>query len=129
MLWRTWSWDFKTLFWLRHFLSLTRRIVWRFISAPWGCLHSSLSCCCEASSWAPGLVSSHCLAGVVLLLTSSLRLILRSTQCEGGVDGLFGLAGQGVTMIASGQLELRLEKKSLRRPEAACIMGRIKGKH
>eukprot|EP00983_Pelagomonas_calceolata_P073463 1152148-Pelagomonas_calceolata.AAC.1 len=36
----------------------------------------------------------NCLAGVVLL-TSSLRLILRSTRCEEGVGGLFGLAGQG----------------------------------
>eukprot|EP00983_Pelagomonas_calceolata_P066350 1148990-Pelagomonas_calceolata.AAC.4 len=49
--------------------------------------------------------SRICLAGVVLLLTSSLRLILRSTQCEGGVGDLFGLAGQGVTKIASGRLE------------------------
>eukprot|EP00983_Pelagomonas_calceolata_P128722 1161540-Pelagomonas_calceolata.AAC.2 len=69
-------------------------------------LRSSLCRCCEASSWAPGLVPSHCLAGVVLLLTSSLRLILWSAQCEEGVGGLFGLAGQGVTNIASGQLEV-----------------------
>eukprot|EP00983_Pelagomonas_calceolata_P002271 77506-Pelagomonas_calceolata.AAC.1 len=48
------------------------------------------------------------LAGVVLLLTSSLPLILRSTRCEEGVCGLLGSAGQGVTNIASGQLELRL---------------------
>eukprot|EP00983_Pelagomonas_calceolata_P017924 562142-Pelagomonas_calceolata.AAC.2 len=26
------------------------------------CLHSSLCCCCEASSWTPGLVSSQYLA-------------------------------------------------------------------
>eukprot|EP00983_Pelagomonas_calceolata_P004179 136242-Pelagomonas_calceolata.AAC.1 len=32
-----------------------RRIGWIVISAPWSCLHSSLCCCCEASSWAPGL--------------------------------------------------------------------------
>eukprot|EP00983_Pelagomonas_calceolata_P133021 1161925-Pelagomonas_calceolata.AAC.1 len=41
-------------------------------------------------------------------LTSSLRLILRSTQCEGEVGGLFGLAGQGVTKIASGWMERML---------------------
>eukprot|EP00983_Pelagomonas_calceolata_P006768 221463-Pelagomonas_calceolata.AAC.1 len=38
-----------------------------------------------------------CLAGVVLFLTSSLRLILRSTQCE----------GQGVTKIVLGRLVTR----------------------
>eukprot|EP00983_Pelagomonas_calceolata_P113740 1160015-Pelagomonas_calceolata.AAC.5 len=27
--------------------------------APSSCLHSSLCCCCESSSWAPGLVSSN----------------------------------------------------------------------
>eukprot|EP00983_Pelagomonas_calceolata_P003029 100214-Pelagomonas_calceolata.AAC.2 len=48
-----------------------------------------------------------CLAGVVLLLISSLRLILRSNQCEGEVGGIFEVAGQGVTKIASGRLELR----------------------
>eukprot|EP00983_Pelagomonas_calceolata_P031986 1003626-Pelagomonas_calceolata.AAC.1 len=52
--------------------------------------------------------SWSCLAGVVLLLTSSLRLILQTTRCEGGVGGIFGLAGQEVTKIASGQLEVRL---------------------
>eukprot|EP00983_Pelagomonas_calceolata_P004622 150131-Pelagomonas_calceolata.AAC.1 len=46
-----------------------------------------------------------CLVGVVLLLTFSLPLILRSAQFEGGVGGPFGLAGQGVTKIASGWLE------------------------
>eukprot|EP00983_Pelagomonas_calceolata_P011361 366365-Pelagomonas_calceolata.AAC.1 len=46
-----------------------------------------------------------CLAGIVLLLNSLLHHILRSTWSEGGVDGLFGLAGQGVTKIASGRLE------------------------
>eukprot|EP00983_Pelagomonas_calceolata_P094750 1157921-Pelagomonas_calceolata.AAC.7 len=58
------------------------------------------------------LLTGHqasCLAGVVLLLTSSLRLILRSTRCEEGVGGLFGLSGQGATKIASGRLELPLE--------------------
>eukprot|EP00983_Pelagomonas_calceolata_P016579 523439-Pelagomonas_calceolata.AAC.1 len=45
------------------------------------------------------------LAGVVLLLISSLRLILRSSRCEGGVGGPFKLAGQGVTKIALGRLE------------------------
>eukprot|EP00983_Pelagomonas_calceolata_P052755 1142988-Pelagomonas_calceolata.AAC.1 len=46
-----------------------------------------------------------CLAGVALLFTSSLRFILRSTRCEGGVGGTFGLAGRGVTKIGSGRLE------------------------
>eukprot|EP00983_Pelagomonas_calceolata_P047167 1140517-Pelagomonas_calceolata.AAC.1 len=53
------------------------------------------------------LLAGHqasCQAGVVLLLTS-LRLILRSPRCEGGVGGLFRLAEQGVTKIASGRLE------------------------
>eukprot|EP00983_Pelagomonas_calceolata_P119170 1160574-Pelagomonas_calceolata.AAC.1 len=54
------------------------------------------------------LSTLNCLARVVLLLTSSLRLILRSTQCGGGVGGLFGLAGQGVTKIASGRHVLLL---------------------
>eukprot|EP00983_Pelagomonas_calceolata_P048364 1141022-Pelagomonas_calceolata.AAC.8 len=47
---------------------------------------------------------ASCLAGVVLFLTTSLRLILRSTPCERGVGGLFGIAGQGVTKIALGRL-------------------------
>eukprot|EP00983_Pelagomonas_calceolata_P067019 1149319-Pelagomonas_calceolata.AAC.1 len=57
------------------------------------------------------LLAGHqasCLAGVVLLLITSLRLILRSTRCEEGVCGLLGVAGQGVTKIASGRLEVRL---------------------
>eukprot|EP00983_Pelagomonas_calceolata_P091042 1157493-Pelagomonas_calceolata.AAC.9 len=49
-----------------------------------------------------------CLAGVMLLFESLLILILLSTRCEGEAHGPFGLAGQGVTKIASGRLELRL---------------------
>eukprot|EP00983_Pelagomonas_calceolata_P037199 1136239-Pelagomonas_calceolata.AAC.4 len=45
-----------------------------------------LCCCCEASSWAPGL----------------------STRCEGEVGGIFELAGQGVTKIEPGRLEVHL---------------------
>eukprot|EP00983_Pelagomonas_calceolata_P077560 1153918-Pelagomonas_calceolata.AAC.2 len=45
------------------------------------------------------------MAVVVLLLISSLRLILQSTRFEGEEGGILGLAGQGVTKIASGQLE------------------------
>eukprot|EP00983_Pelagomonas_calceolata_P081715 1155665-Pelagomonas_calceolata.AAC.5 len=52
-----------------------------------------------------------CLAGVVLLLTSSLPLILLNTWCERyeqGVCGQFGLERLGVTKIALGRLELHL---------------------
>eukprot|EP00983_Pelagomonas_calceolata_P080517 1155178-Pelagomonas_calceolata.AAC.1 len=34
------------------------------------------------------------------------------TRCEGGLGGLFGLAGQGVTKIASGRLEVMLTQRS-----------------
>eukprot|EP00983_Pelagomonas_calceolata_P005434 177006-Pelagomonas_calceolata.AAC.1 len=58
------------------------------------------------SSWRFWMFNSwSCLAGVVLLFTNSLRLILRCTRCEEGGGGLFGLAGQGVTKIAQ---EMRL---------------------
>eukprot|EP00983_Pelagomonas_calceolata_P134317 1162050-Pelagomonas_calceolata.AAC.4 len=40
------------------------RIEWRVVSAPPSCLHSPLCCCCEASSWAPGLVSPQCLFSI-----------------------------------------------------------------
>eukprot|EP00983_Pelagomonas_calceolata_P084007 1156274-Pelagomonas_calceolata.AAC.4 len=56
------------------------------------------------------LLAGHqdsCLAGVVLLLASSLPLTIRSTRCEGELSGLFGFVGQGVTKTASGRLELR----------------------
>eukprot|EP00983_Pelagomonas_calceolata_P074508 1152584-Pelagomonas_calceolata.AAC.2 len=52
--------------------------------------------------------SWSCPVGVVLLLTSSFPLILQSTRCEGEVGGLIGLAGHGVSKVASGRLELHL---------------------
>eukprot|EP00983_Pelagomonas_calceolata_P094431 1157890-Pelagomonas_calceolata.AAC.8 len=39
---------------------------------------------------------------------SSFRPILRSTRCEEGEGSLLGFAGQGVTKIAPGRLEVRL---------------------
>eukprot|EP00983_Pelagomonas_calceolata_P098360 1158339-Pelagomonas_calceolata.AAC.2 len=85
--------------------------LWRVISAPY-----EIYCVVAVtpSSWAPGLVSSPELqekrrpVTPVLLLTSSIPLILRTTRCEGEVGGLFGFTGQEVTKIASGRLELLL---------------------
>eukprot|EP00983_Pelagomonas_calceolata_P029879 935425-Pelagomonas_calceolata.AAC.1 len=68
-------------------------------------LRISLCCCGEAPHWAPGLDVQFMKLPGWSCAASSLRLILRSTRCEGGVGSLFGLAGQGVTKIASGLLE------------------------
>eukprot|EP00983_Pelagomonas_calceolata_P130675 1161703-Pelagomonas_calceolata.AAC.1 len=60
------------------------------------------------------LLAGHrasCLAGFVLLLTSSLRLILRSTRCEGGAGGLFGLAVQGSDVCGALACKTMLENK------------------
>eukprot|EP00983_Pelagomonas_calceolata_P123658 1161030-Pelagomonas_calceolata.AAC.7 len=67
------------------------------------CVESGLS---ALKLFAQFTVLLLCRDGVVLLLTSSKPLILRSTQCEGGLGGLLRLAGQGVTKIASGRLEV-----------------------
>eukprot|EP00983_Pelagomonas_calceolata_P118261 1160490-Pelagomonas_calceolata.AAC.6 len=61
------------------------------------CVESDLS---TLKLFAQFAVLSLCLAGAVLLLSSSIRLILWSTRCEGEVGGLFGSAGQGVTKVA-----------------------------
>eukprot|EP00983_Pelagomonas_calceolata_P061172 1146712-Pelagomonas_calceolata.AAC.2 len=45
------------------------------------------------------LLAQFCQAGFVLLLTTSLRLMLRSTRCEEGVGGLFGAAGGASSLI------------------------------
>eukprot|EP00983_Pelagomonas_calceolata_P000091 2819-Pelagomonas_calceolata.AAC.1 len=71
--------------------STPRRIGWIVISAPWSCLHRSLCCRCEASSWALGLVSSQYVISIMWIWRAGIVLlpILRSSRREGGVGGLF----------------------------------------
>eukprot|EP00983_Pelagomonas_calceolata_P030981 973105-Pelagomonas_calceolata.AAC.1 len=74
----------------------------RVISAPWSCLHGSLCRCCEASSWAPGLVSSQYLI--------SIKWIPVSTQCEGEIRCYVWVSrarsDQGSTRAAGGASSL-----------------------